>query len=306
MMKTLYDLLGALPKDSAEDLRTAFRRAVKGAHPDLHPGDPDAALKFREIVRAQEILGDAEQRATYDHLLDLAHLEQATASGNAAAIRIHKLASGVIALAAASAVTVGGYMLFMHLPEATVVPANRPAMHASASIRPAPPPVATGKGASIVKDESAVIAGGTGAPDTAIARTDAGNFPAANADPAAEFAIGETKPSRARGASAHRNGNPNAIPVLNQASLPDPRLSPASNERGISFSRLRKFDRAFADLAPTQGSENPGRAKAKATPAGMPRLNRAAIPRPMLPVPRRRPVTQDPSREESVASVRLR
>ena len=32
-MKTLYDLLGALPSDDAEGLRTAFRKAVKGAHP---------------------------------------------------------------------------------------------------------------------------------------------------------------------------------------------------------------------------------------------------------------------------------
>src|SRR6266436_5536725 len=52
-MKTLYDLLGALPKDDAEGLRTAFRQAVKGAHPDIRPGDPDAALKFRQIVRAR-------------------------------------------------------------------------------------------------------------------------------------------------------------------------------------------------------------------------------------------------------------
>ena len=58
-MNTLYDLLGALPGDDAEDLRAAFRRAVKGAHPDLRPGDPDAALKFRQIVRANEILCDA-------------------------------------------------------------------------------------------------------------------------------------------------------------------------------------------------------------------------------------------------------
>ena len=71
-METLYDLLGALPDDGAEELRTAFRRAVKGTHPDLNPGDPDAALKFRRIVRASEILGDGEQRAAYDHLLDLA------------------------------------------------------------------------------------------------------------------------------------------------------------------------------------------------------------------------------------------
>ena len=74
-MKTLYDLLGALPHDNAEDLRTAFRQAVKGVHPDIRPGDPDAALKFRQIVRANEILTDAEQCAAYDHLLELARLE---------------------------------------------------------------------------------------------------------------------------------------------------------------------------------------------------------------------------------------
>jgi curved DNA-binding protein CbpA len=51
-MDTLYDLLGALPRDDSEELRGAFRRAVKGTHPDLHPGDPDAGLKFRQIVRA--------------------------------------------------------------------------------------------------------------------------------------------------------------------------------------------------------------------------------------------------------------
>jgi DnaJ-class molecular chaperone len=54
-------------------LRTAFRQAVKGAHPDIRPGDPDAAL--RQIVLAQKILADAEQRAAYEHLLELARLE---------------------------------------------------------------------------------------------------------------------------------------------------------------------------------------------------------------------------------------
>src|ERR1700747_1824885 len=50
-MDTLYDLLGALPRDDAEELRAAFRRAVKGVHPDLNPHDPDAGVKFRQIVR---------------------------------------------------------------------------------------------------------------------------------------------------------------------------------------------------------------------------------------------------------------
>ena len=123
-MKTLYDLLGALPNDDAEELRTAFRRAVKGAHPDLRPGDPDAALKFREIVRANEILADPEQREAYDHLLELARLEQEPAPKLALASAIHKLASGVIALAGVSAVTIGGYLLFMHMSSASVASAN--------------------------------------------------------------------------------------------------------------------------------------------------------------------------------------
>src|SRR5208282_2065543 len=106
-MKTLYDLLEALPHDEAEGLRAAFRRAVKGAHPDIRHGDPDAALRFREIVRANEILGDPEQRQAYDYLLELAHLEQEPESGHALAIRIHKFASGVIALSGAAVVMVG-------------------------------------------------------------------------------------------------------------------------------------------------------------------------------------------------------
>ena len=123
-MNTLYDLLGALPHDDAEGLKTAFRQAVKGVHPDIRPGDPDAALKFRQIVRANEILTDAEQRAAYDHLLELARLEPEWGSENTIAARIHKLASGVIAMAGGSVVTVAGYLLFMHMSAASVAQAN--------------------------------------------------------------------------------------------------------------------------------------------------------------------------------------
>jgi len=111
-METLYDMLGALPRDDAEALRTAFRQAVKGTHPDLNPGDPEAGRKFRQIVRAQEILLDREQRAVYDHLLELARVEAAEdaqhASDSARAGKIHKLASWVMAAAGASAVSIAG------------------------------------------------------------------------------------------------------------------------------------------------------------------------------------------------------
>ena len=71
-MRTLYDLLGALPSDDAEGLRTAFRKAAKATHPDINPDNPDAALRFRELVRAYDILTDVEQRETYDELLAIA------------------------------------------------------------------------------------------------------------------------------------------------------------------------------------------------------------------------------------------
>src|SRR5215467_2637003 len=107
-METLYDLLGALPRADAGGLRVAFRGAVKRAHPDLHPGDPDAEMRFRQIVRANEILSDNDQRAAYDHLLDLAHIEQRQAQKRAIAHTIYQITSGVISFCVALTVIAGG------------------------------------------------------------------------------------------------------------------------------------------------------------------------------------------------------
>jgi hypothetical protein len=115
-METLYDLLGALPRDDAEGLRTAFRQAVKGSHPDLNPGDPEAAKKFRQILRAQEILLDSEQRAAYDHLLELARVEEVE---QARVGKIHKAASWIMAVAGLSAVSIGSLALAAQLWTAT-------------------------------------------------------------------------------------------------------------------------------------------------------------------------------------------
>jgi curved DNA-binding protein CbpA len=123
-MKTLYDLLGALPGDDAEGLRAAFRQAVKGAHPDINPGDPEAARRFREIVRANEILSDEEQRAAYDHLLDFARLEQESESKRAIAAAVHRFSSYTLALCSVSALTVAGYLLLIHVSAASVGPLN--------------------------------------------------------------------------------------------------------------------------------------------------------------------------------------
>ena len=110
-MGTLYDLLGALPSDDAEGLRTAFRKAAKATHPDINPENPDAALRFRELVRAYDILTDAEQRETYDQLLAIA-LQPPAAKAVRTYETVRKVASNTMAATIISAVLVGGYVLF--------------------------------------------------------------------------------------------------------------------------------------------------------------------------------------------------
>ena len=112
-MATLYDLLGALPDDDADGLRAAFRKAAKASHPDVNPGNPEAAERFRRIVRANAILSDEQQRAAYDRLLEVARRQQSPKpkrSNFSGTIR--RLAADAIASAAVSAVLIGGYLLF--------------------------------------------------------------------------------------------------------------------------------------------------------------------------------------------------
>ncbi|OIQ65428.1 curved DNA-binding protein [mine drainage metagenome] len=240
-MNTLYDLLGALPGDDAEDLRAAFRRAVKGAHPDLRPGDPDAALKFRQIVRANEILCDAEQRAAYDHLLALARLEQRLPFARSIAARIHGLASGVIVSAGAGIVAVGCYFLVMQMSAASIAPANdaATAMHASpdiAAVRPA------------------------ASPDP----TSLGSFPAH------QFGANDARFFQARGVFVYHDPN-GAIANLDQATRLDPNFSTSYMDPGMVSYRPQQFDRAFADVEGAKHIEKEIRPKSMPTTARKPR-----------------------------------
>jgi curved DNA-binding protein CbpA len=289
-METLYDLLGALPKDDAEGLRTAFRKAVKGAHPDIHPGDPDAALKFREIVRANEILGDVEQRAAYDHLLDLARLEQELASKRATAAKIHKFATGTIAIAGALVVTVGGYLLFMHISVASVAPANHVDVtaRASAGIAAVSPAGSSdtmdtiGKSASLAKQESATVPDPAIAPSAAVPQPAAEKIPAANVGPPLDLAAPNARSLRAQRVSPQRK-----------------------RDGGNILDHLREFGRAFADIAPAKRTEKPSRTKSSPATPGRHRVDQTGISPSVTPVSRQQAAAQDPSREEGVATARL-
>src|SRR5258708_11484014 len=70
-MTSLYDLLGAHEDDDAVALKKAFRKAVRERPPGLHPGDPDAPERFRQLIAANALLRDMRQRATYDRVLQL-------------------------------------------------------------------------------------------------------------------------------------------------------------------------------------------------------------------------------------------
>jgi tetratricopeptide (TPR) repeat protein len=126
LMKSLYGLLDAHEDDDADALKSAFRRAVKAHHPDLHPGDPDAPERFRQIIAAHTLLRDAKQRATYNRLLLLErqqfqlNLECQQLRSKLAHQQVRLKRMRATAAVAALGALVGGYALFSHMSTTAV------------------------------------------------------------------------------------------------------------------------------------------------------------------------------------------
>ena len=68
--KNYYEILGVGRKATDAEIKSAYRKLVKQYHPDLHPGDANAAAKFKEVNEANEVLSDSQKRAAYDYELD--------------------------------------------------------------------------------------------------------------------------------------------------------------------------------------------------------------------------------------------
>lgn len=62
----MYRRLDVAPEASPEQIGRAYRRLAHRLHPDTHPEDPDAAMRFREITEAYSILSDPARRDRYD------------------------------------------------------------------------------------------------------------------------------------------------------------------------------------------------------------------------------------------------
>ena len=313
-MKTLYDLLGALPTDDAEDLRTAFRTAVKGAHPDIRPDDPDAALKFRQIVRANEILRDADQREAYDHLLELAEQEQEWVARNVLATKIYKLALGILALGGVSVASIASYVLLTQVTTASLpsVPVDQIDALARgsaeiAAITLAGPWDLNDRATIPPKEETA-----TAALAALAAVAPAAGQQQADADSASTPAIvprSEGAPfeaSRAKGIAAYRNGDlDGAIAALDQAIQLNPNYAAAYIDRGIVFYRMRKLDRAFADIEKAKRIDRAGHNRSESEVQRKPRSPQAGSESGVSQVFQQRTPGRQVSRAEGLAFARM-
>ncbi len=63
---TYYRRLEVGPGASHGEIVRSYRRLALGVHPDAHPEDPEASVRFRQITEAYEVLGDPLRRQAYD------------------------------------------------------------------------------------------------------------------------------------------------------------------------------------------------------------------------------------------------
>lgn len=61
-----YEVLGISKTCTEEEIKIAYRRKAKECHPDLHPDDKEAEVRFSEVNEAYEVLVDGDKRARYD------------------------------------------------------------------------------------------------------------------------------------------------------------------------------------------------------------------------------------------------
>ncbi len=61
MIDDPYKVLGVSPNASDEEIKSAYRKLAKKYHPDLHPGDEEAAKKMQQINAAYEAIKNPQK-----------------------------------------------------------------------------------------------------------------------------------------------------------------------------------------------------------------------------------------------------
>ena len=255
-MQTLYELLGALPEDDADGLRAAFRKAVKASHPDNHPDDPEAPQRFRRIVRANTILGDERQRATYDLLLAEACQERAFYPERRTFSEPRYRLPGVISSMVIASVSIGAFLMLERILTNSVVAEQMQELPARAPASTAPTPTPSFDTVGLAgehgkRDKTSV----SNEPDVldavretvaplALATADAGVVATS------EATVKDAKYYRERGSLAYRSGDlPLALVDFDMAINLDPDFPDTYVDRAIVFRRMGDMKRAMADIA---------------------------------------------------------
>ncbi|MGL5075476.1 MAG: DnaJ domain-containing protein, partial [Waterburya sp.] len=73
-----YLTLGVSQSATLKDIKLAFRRLARQYHPDLNPGDPVSAEKFKQISQAYDVLSDTTKRRRYDRRMPSEENKQTT------------------------------------------------------------------------------------------------------------------------------------------------------------------------------------------------------------------------------------
>lgn len=64
--KNYYDILGINKNASDDEIKKAYRQLAKKYHPDLNPGNAEAAEKLKEVNEAYSVLSDKTKKSNYD------------------------------------------------------------------------------------------------------------------------------------------------------------------------------------------------------------------------------------------------
>lgn len=68
--KNYYDILGVNKNASDDEIKKAYRSLAKKYHPDLNPGNAEAAEKLKEVNQAYGVLSDKTKKQNYDNYGD--------------------------------------------------------------------------------------------------------------------------------------------------------------------------------------------------------------------------------------------
>ena len=80
-MNDPYSVLGVSKDASEEEIKSAYRRLAKKYHPDLNPGDPEAARKMNEINAAYQQIKNPGVNSAYGYGSQQTH-QQSTYGGS--------------------------------------------------------------------------------------------------------------------------------------------------------------------------------------------------------------------------------